>query len=57
MAELCKVEMLFDSEKKHSVRYNCDENGAGLASVYLMKSVLPLNNHPEKITVTVETDE
>lgn len=56
MPELCKVKMKLNEPKKHSVRYDCDEQGTGLTSIYLSKSVLPLNNPPKEITVTVSDE-
>lgn len=47
------VTMKFNSEKKHSVRYDCEAQDALLTSVYVRKADLP-RPFPQNIVVTVE---
>lgn len=47
--------MKINSEKKHSVRYDALGEKAGVQSVYVMKSSLPVKI-PQTITVKVEME-
>jgi hypothetical protein len=51
-----QVEMLFESEKKHSVRYNANPafNDPCVTSVYVMKSALS-RPFPKKFLLTITT--
>lgn len=41
-------------EKKHTVRFNNDEDGAAMSSAYVRKDALKKLGNPDKIKVTIE---
>lgn len=41
-------------EKKHVVRYNCEDEGAALASAYIDKAALKKLGNPDKVKITIE---
>ena len=47
--------MKINSEKKHSVRYDAVDKDAAVTSVYVMKTVLPINI-PKNITIKIEME-
>lgn len=55
--QIAKIEMVINSEKKHSVRYDAAKSDdAAITSVYVMKHSLPKPT-PAKLTVTIEVKE
>lgn len=51
---MLEVKMTINSEKKHSIRYDGETNGA-IASLYILKSGL-VKPYPQKIIVRVQPD-
>lgn len=57
MTEFAKQAVVFDSEKKHSVRYNAADpksENAAVTAIYIMKKALPVP-YPKAVVVTFET--
>lgn len=48
--------MKINSEKKHSVRYDAVGDKAGITSVYVMRTALPVKI-PEVLTIKIEIGE
>lgn len=48
------IPMKFNSEKKHSVRYDAIDKDAAIQNIYLMRSSFTNASIPQTITVKVE---
>ena len=58
MARLAKQVLFFDSEKKHSIRYDADpsDKSPAMLSVYLKKSSLT-TPYPRRIEVVISVND
>jgi len=50
------IVIIFDErqDKKHSVRFDCTDEGAPVKSIYVKKSVVTEMGNPSKIKITIE---
>lgn len=48
------IPMKFNSEKKHSIRYDAVDKDAPVSSVYVMRKDIPDKAYPQNIVIKVE---